>query len=226
MVLALMILAQLTATSNPLFWYLTRDLAIAAYITLTLAVLFGLAISLARVTGERVMWHIQELHYTSATLTGVLMVGHMLTLTLDSYMPFSLTNLLVPLSQPISTLTVDLGVISFYGMLALLLSSWFKKRLPYTVWRTIHYVSFATFVLVTLHGWLTGTDSATAWMPCVYFGSALAVGVLTAARIFSSPQPQKGKAPMVIPISLVIALIVGGIGMLAMFILRNNVPAI
>src|SRR6266700_7813372 len=130
LVLALMIIAQFATSSSPFYWYLTRDLAIAAYFTLTLTVLFGLAISLARVTGERVMWHIQDLHYTFATLTVVLMAGHMITLFLDSYLPFSLANLLLPLNQPsaVNAFTVDRGVISFYGMLALLLSSWLKKR--------------------------------------------------------------------------------------------------
>jgi predicted ferric reductase len=168
------------------------------------------------------MWHIQDLHSTFATLTGVLMVGHMFTLMFDAYMPFSLKNLLLPLSQPTSTLTVDLGVMSFYGMLALLLSSWFKKRFPYSVWRALHYVSFATFILVTLHGWLTGSDSATPWMPSLYFGSVLSVGVLTAARLFISPQPQKGNLPRAIPMSLVLALILGVIGAIAMFIVRHD----
>ena len=219
-----MIIAQITTTSNPFYWYLTRDMAIAAYITLTLSVLFGLAISLSRVTGERVMWHIQDLHYTFATLTGVLIVGHMLTLMLDAYLPFSLTNLLVPLAQPsgVNALTVDLGVISFYGVLALLLSSWLKKRLAYTVWRAIHYVSFGTFILVTIHGWLTGSDSVTTWMISLYFGCTLAVGALIAARIFISPQPQKGKAPKAIPVSLIAAIIIGVLGTIAMFIVHNT----
>jgi methionine sulfoxide reductase heme-binding subunit len=220
-----MIIAQITTTSSPFYWYLTRDMAIAAYLTLTLSVLFGLAISLSRVTGERVMWHIQDLHYTFATLTGVLMIGHMLTLMLDSYLPFSVTNLLIPFSQPsgVNALTVDLGVISFYGMLSLLLSSWFKKRLAYTVWRAIHYVSFGTFILVTIHGWLTGSDSVTTLMVSLYFGCTLAVGALIAARIFISPQTQKGKPPRAIPVSLIAAIIIGVIGTIAMFIVRNTV---
>jgi len=213
-----MIIAQITTSSSPFDWYLTRDLAIAAYFTLTLTVLFGLAISLARVTGERVVWHIQELHYTFATLTGVLMAGHMITLFLDSYLPFSLANLLLPLSQPINTITVDLGVLGFYGMLTLLLSSWLKKRMTYSVWRAIHYVSFATFMLVTVHGWLTGSDSATTLMRSLYFGCTLAVSALMAARIFISPQPHKGNPPRAIPVSLVAALIIGVLGTTAMFI--------
>ncbi len=214
-----MVIAQFTSYSaSPFYWYLTRDMAVTAYITLTLSVLFGLSISLARVTGERVMWHIQDLHYTFATLTGILMVGHMTTLLLDSYISFSIGNLLLPLSQPLDTFTVDLGVVAFYSMVALLLSSWFKKRMTYSVWRIIHYVSFVTFILVTIHGWLTGSDSVTTWMQSLYFGCTLAVGSLIAARIFLSPKPQKGNPPKVIPVSLVIALVIGVIASIAMFI--------
>ena len=216
-----MIIAQIATSSSPFYWYLTRDMAIAAYFTLTLAVLFGLAISLARVTGERVMWHIQELHYTFATLTVVLMAGHMITLLLDTYLPFSIANLLLPLSQPTSTITVDLGVLGFYGMITLIVRSWLKKRMTYSVWRAIHYVSFATFILVTVHGWLTGSDSATPWMRSLYFGCTLAVGALMAARIFISPQPHKGNPPRAIPVSLVAALIIGVIGTTAMFIVAQ-----
>jgi methionine sulfoxide reductase heme-binding subunit len=177
-------------------------MALGAYFTLTLAVLFGLTISLARVTGERVKWHIQDLHYTFATLTCVLMAGHMVTLLFDTYLPFSISNLLLPLNQPTSPITVDLGVLGFYGMITLILSSWLKKRMPYSVWRTIHYISFATFILVTVHGWLTGSDSATIWMRSLYFGCTLAVGALVAARIFISPQPHKGNPPRAIPVSI------------------------
>src|SRR5258708_1230209 len=220
MVFTLMVIAQFATNADPFYWYLTRDLAISAYLALTLTVLFGLAISLARVPAERVIWHIQDLHSTFATLTGVLLVGHMLTLLLDAYLPFSLANLLLPLQQPVHTITVDLGVLSFYGLLSLLLSSWFRKRLPYAVWRIIHYVSFATFLAVTVHGWLTGSDSATIWMQGLYLGCTLAVGVLLAARIFISPQPQKGNSPRAIPVSLLVALLMGGIGMVTVYIMH------
>lgn len=217
-----MIIAQTATSSSPFDWYLTRDMAIAAYLALTLTVLFGLVVSLARVTGERVIWHIQELHSTFATLTGVLIVGHMLTLLLDSYIPFTLTNLLLPLSQPVSTVSVDLGVLSFYGMVTLLLSSWLKQRITYSLWRAIHYVSFATYILVTAHGWLTGSDSVTSWMPSVYFGCSLAVGALVAARIFISPKPHKGTPPQAIPVTLVAAIAIGIVGTIAMLIVRSS----
>jgi predicted ferric reductase len=217
MVYALIALTHLAARDDPFYWYLTRDLAIAAYLTLTLSVLLGLVVSLARVTGDRVMWQIRELHYTLATLTGVLVAGHMLTLALDPYLPFSVTNLLLPLDQPMSPLTVDLGVLGFYSLVALLLTSWLRKRLTYTQWRAIHYVSFTTFVLVTFHGWLTGSDSREYWMKSIYFGCALAVGSLVATRLFISPQPQRAKRPRTLPLSLLMSLLMGLAGTAVMY---------
>lgn len=222
MMIANLMLKEASSSSGLVTWYLTRNMAICSYIALTLTVLLGLTITLARNTGERVVWQLQDLHYTLATLTGVLIIGHMATLYFDTFMQFSLGNLLLPLNQPTDTLTVDLGVIGFYGMVTLLLTSWLKKRMSYTIWRIIHYVSFATFVLVTLHGWLTGTDSATSLMISLYFGCTLAVVSVLAPRLFVSPKPHRGNPPQVVPLSLVIPLILGVVGTLTMFLLLNT----
>jgi len=83
-------------------------------------------------------------------------------------------------------------------------------------------LSFGTFILVTIHGWLTGSDSVTTWMISLYFGCTLAVGALIAARIFISPQPQKGKAPRAIPVPLIAAILIGVLGTIAMFIVHTT----
>ncbi len=218
------LMASTAATSvDPFWWYMTRTFAIGSYVSLTIAVVLGLTRSLARTNGERVSWLIEELHIVVSVLTGVLVLGHLTTLLIDPFIPFQISNFFIPLSQPYSTFAVDLGVLSFYGMGALLLSSWAKRRIPYGLWRTIHYVSFATFILVTIHGWVAGSDSVANWMPAVYFGSSAAVGTLVAMRAFTDPhQRYRGVAePESIPSSLVVAMIIGGISAFAMLLIEN-----
>lgn len=223
MVLATIMVAGATSNADPFFWYLTRMLAIGAYVALSLAVVLGLVISLARTNNERVSWIFEEAHMVFAILAGILTLGHLITLVVDPYLPFAITNLLIPLDQPVSTFAVDLGVLGMYGMLALLLSSWVKKRISYGVWRAIHYASFVAFVLVTLHGWIAGSDSATNWMPALYFGSSLAVATLVGMRFFTEPQPRRRGAAEAqgVPSTLVTALIIGVVGAFAMLIVEN-----
>ena len=180
-------LAATSATANPFLWYVTRAAATSAYITLSVTVIIGLFRSLARVSrlrNTRALWLLDELHPYLAVLTLALVVFHLLSLVFDPLIPFSLFNLLLPFDQPYRPLPVDLGVLALYGLVAVWLSSWVKRRIAYASWRTLHYTSFAAFVLVTIHGILAGSDSGEPWMRVLYLGVSGVVALLILARIF------------------------------------------
>ncbi len=171
------------AADETLLWYLTRTTAVAAYVALTFSVLLGMLRSIARTSGERLSWVVDELHAFIATLAGVLVAGHLLSLRFDPFIPFSTTNLLLPGDQPYRPLAVNIGVFGFYTVGVLLLSSWLRRRISYRLWRGIHYISFLAFALVTIHGWLAGSDATEPWMRAVYGGAIGAVGFVLLMRV-------------------------------------------
>lgn len=175
------------SSADPQMWYLTRALATAAYLMLTISVLLGMFRSIARQNKERLSWVIDELHQVMSTLAMVLVIGHLLTLLVDPFLPFTLSNLLLPFAEPYRPLAVRLGVLAVYGMVALLLSSWARQRIPYGLWRTIHYLSFLAFVLATAHGLLAGSDAGEPWAHAVYAAAASSVIFLLLVRVFSGP---------------------------------------
>lgn len=187
------VLGALAATIDPTPWYLTRMLAISAYLALALSVILGLLRTLARRTRESISWMVDELHQVLATLAGVLVIGHLVTLAKDEFIPFSVKNLLLPGDQPYKPFAVNLGVLALYTLAALLLSSWFKRRLPYGFWRALHFISFATFLLVTLHGWQAGSDVDEPWMRAIYGAASAAVAFLLLMRLFTRA-PKAAKA--------------------------------
>jgi len=179
----------LAATNaNPLMWYLTRTTAMSAYVVLALLVSLGLIQSIARTSHERLPWVVDALHQFLGLLFGVLVVFHLLTLVADPLIPFSVSNILLPRHEPYRPLAVDLGVLALWTMILILVSSWLKRHLPYRFWRLLHFLSFATFVLVTLHGLLAGSDSGQLWMKAIYAGAAAMVGFLTLLRLFPDTQ--------------------------------------
>ncbi len=127
----LLLAHQASSTSDPFFWYVTRTMAVGAYIALTLAVMLGLLKSIGRAVGERVSWRVDELHTFVSVLAGVLVAGHLISLLLDPFLPFSITNLLIPGNQPFKPFAVNIGVFAFYSMVTLLLSSYLKPRISY-----------------------------------------------------------------------------------------------
>jgi predicted ferric reductase len=159
-------------------------MGVAAYVALSLSVILGMLRTVARKASERISWVVDELHQFIATLTGFLVLGHLLALKFDDFLPFSLGNLLLPFAEPYKPFATALGVLAFYGLVALLVSSWLRRRMRYSWWRAIHYVSFLTFLVVTAHGWLVGSDSGEPWMRAVYAGATSAVLFLILVRFF------------------------------------------
>jgi hypothetical protein len=170
---------------SPVLWYVTRAMAVAAYVALMVSVILGMLRTIHRITGERLTWVVDELHQVVATLTGLLMLGHLMALKFDPFLPFSLTNLLLPVDEPFRPLAVILGVFALYAMVVALLSSWLRRHMPYRFWCGLHYVSFAAFALVTAHGWLAGSDAGEPWMRGLYVGGSMAVGFLVLARLLT-----------------------------------------
>lgn len=189
--LRLTLLHALTTASvtsaDPHMWYLTRALATAAYLTLTVSILLGMLRSVARQTKERLSWIVDELHQVLSTLAMILVIGHLLTLLVDPFLPFTLSNLLLPFTEPYRPLAVRFGVLAVYGMVVLLLSSWIRRRIPYRLWRAVHYLSFLAFALATAHGLLAGSDAGEPWARAMYGGAATSVIFLFLVRVFSSP---------------------------------------
>lgn len=177
--------ALAAAASSPTLWYVTRATATAAYVMLSLSVLLGMVRSISRQTGERLTWIVDELHQVVATLALVLVGMHLLSLLLDPFLPFTLTNLLVPLTEPYRPLAARLGVLAVYGMVLVSVSSWLRRRITFGAWRGIHYFSLVTFALATAHGFLAGSDAAEPWMRGLYAGAAGAFVFLLLVRLFA-----------------------------------------
>jgi sulfoxide reductase heme-binding subunit YedZ len=177
-------LSARVAQDAPVLWYLTRTTAVAAYVALTLTVILGMLRAIARTSGERLSWVVDELHFFVASLAGGLIAGHLISLKLDPFIPFTINNLLLPGDQPYRPLATNLGVFAFYTMVVVLVTSWIRALLPYRFWRFLHVFSFVAFGLVTAHGLLAGSDATEPWQRALYGMAVGAVGFLTLLRLF------------------------------------------
>jgi predicted ferric reductase len=192
-------MALAATVSGPTLWYVTRACAVAAYVLLAVSVALGTLRAIARRTGEHLSWLADELHQFIATLAGVLIAAHLVTLVLDTYKPFTVANILLPLDEPYRPFAVVLGVYAFYGMVVLLFSSWLRRRVPHRFWRAIHYLSFLTFALITAHGLLAGSDAQEAWMRGLYAWAAGSVCFAMLVRFVFSRPPKAARAEAVAP---------------------------
>jgi hypothetical protein len=79
-------------------------------------------------------------------------------------------------------LWIAFGIVGAYLALAIWLSEYVRRSLGYTWWHRFHMLAFVVFLLATVHGLGSGSDSSAAWAVALYGGSVLLVAALVLVR--------------------------------------------
>jgi sulfoxide reductase heme-binding subunit YedZ len=149
-------------------WYVVRAGGMVALVLLTVSVVLGITLAGRARMPRWPRFALEDVHGFAGTLAGIFIGLHGAALLVDTYLPFSLANLLVPGTAPYRPLATALGVVGAELLAALALTNRYRKQLPYSVWRRLHYLNFAVWTLALVHGIAAGTDSDTAWGAAVY----------------------------------------------------------
>jgi sulfoxide reductase heme-binding subunit YedZ len=177
-------------------WYFSRSSGVVAYILLAGSTIWGLLLTTKLIKNTIPAALSLAMHNILSWLAIFLAGLHGLALLLDSYYDYSFTNLLVPFTGPYRPGWVGVGIIGFYLMVLTSGSFYLRKRIGQKTWRRLHYLTFAAFLMVTVHGLMAGTDSGNPGMRVIYWGSVLIVLALTSMRIFGSKNqgtPQRSR---------------------------------
>ena len=188
-------------TTSPVDWYAARAAGIVAYLILTVVVLVGLALSGQLRLPHWPKFALTDVHRFGGLLVGVFVSMHIATIALDSYTPFSLTQLLVPFSSHYRPLWTALGIVAAELLAALAVTNTMRAKVPYRWWRRIHILNFAVWGAATVHGIGAGTDTPSTWMTLVYVVSVSRVLTALAWRLIdagSSPGPSSRAAAAVL----------------------------
>jgi predicted ferric reductase len=165
--------------SVQIWWYVTRASGIIAYLLLWFSTILGLAVTSKYLDGMLDRLFTYDFHEFISLLSVGFTLVHVIVLMLDQFMPYSLTQILVPFISPYRPFWVGVGVIAFYIILLVTITFYLRNKIGTRAFRTIHVVSLAGYLGVTLHGYYSGTDTALPSMQILYKVSGLAVLFLT-----------------------------------------------
>jgi DMSO/TMAO reductase YedYZ heme-binding membrane subunit len=161
--------------SSHVWWYVARAGGLVAWGLIVASCAWGLLHAM-RTFGRRPSpsWMLSTHRYLS-TLAIVFVAVHVIALLADSYVQFSVTDVLVPFTSPWHPVAVAWGVIGLYVLVAVEITSLLRARMSPKVWRNVHLLSYVLLALVTIHLLAAGTD-ATDLLPTT---SAVLIGVAT-----------------------------------------------
>lgn len=171
-----------------IWWYLTRSSGFIAWGLSILAIMLGLALA-TRALGPnpRPAW-LLDLHRFVGGLTVLFLAVHLGALVADSYVHFGVADLLVPFASSWRSGAVAWGVVAFWFLIAVELSSLMMRRLPRRTWRAIHLTSYLAAVMATIHALTAGTDADN---PLVIWSVVASVSAATFFLVFRLVLPKR-----------------------------------
>jgi sulfoxide reductase heme-binding subunit YedZ len=170
------------ATANKFYWYMARSAGFTSYCLLSLAVLLGVSTTSAIWDKWKLRKLMTQMHQYAALLVLPFLFFHLWGLYQDASVPFGVFSLLIAFAAKYRPVYTGFGVLTLYGWLLLVITSYVREKMSAKVWRTIHYASFPMFILVTLHGLFTGTDSSRLWAVAIYLIPTILFIVLVMRR--------------------------------------------
>lgn len=175
-------------------WDTTRGLGLTSYLLLFVSMVAGILQSL-KVMPPASRANLAIVHTLSGWLGMLFGLTHGLVLLYDTYVGYSIMEILVPFTAKKSPVVTGMGIIALYIMMLLVISSDLLKRLGKKIWRSVHFLAFPAFILALYHGIALGTDTALPTIKLFYAITGSIVAFLVVIRILVSANSATAAKP-------------------------------
>jgi len=177
-------------------WTIIRAAGVGAYLMLFASVAWGLAATTAPLGKRFSKASASTLHQAMSTVGLALLALHLTALFADTFMPYSIAELTIPMTSEYRPVSVTFGIVAMYAMVFVMVASWLRGRIGTTWWRRTHLLAVPTFALALVHGVFAGTDSQAPWMFWTYVATGLLVLFLVIVRgLTAGYRPERAPRP-------------------------------
>jgi sulfoxide reductase heme-binding subunit YedZ len=161
--------------SSAALWYLSRSTGVVLFALLSLTAILGIVIhSRGRVPGLP-SFAVTALHRNVSLIALVLLVLHVVTAVVDSFVSIGWLALVIPFTSHYEPVWVGLGALSLDLVVAMIATSLVRDRIGRRTWRAVHLTAYAAFPLAAIHSIGAASD--------LQSGALLAFTVLCLAAV-------------------------------------------
>lgn len=165
-------------------WYLSRGTGLVCLLLVTASVVLGLLTSGRRESARWPRFVVVHLHRNLSLLTVLFLVVHVASAIIDPYAGIRWIDAVLPFASSYHPLEVGLGALALDLMVAVIVTSLLRDRVPHRWWRGIHLASYALWPVVVVHGLrLAPYDSSRTWVLVLYVLCGVAVTVALVVRL-------------------------------------------
>ncbi|MBI1378505.1 MAG: ferric reductase [Frankiales bacterium] len=171
---------------NPL-WLATRATGEVSLVLFTLVTIMGVSTTKGWASARWPESVVTLMHRNVSLLSLVFLGVHIATTVVDGYVPIGWVDAVIPFQTSYRTLWIGLGTIAFDLVLAVIVTSLLRRRIPQSLWKGIHWSSYGLWAVAVVHSLGAGTDRLLTRILAALMVAAVAAAV--AAR-FMTPHRQ------------------------------------
>jgi predicted ferric reductase len=168
------------------FWLATRATGEIALVLFSVVTVMGIATTKGWASRRWPESVVTLMHRNVSLLSLVFLAVHIGTTVLDGYVPIGWLDVVIPFRSPYRTLWVGLGTVALDLLIAVIVTSLLRRRIPPRLWKGIHWTSYAMWGVAVAHGLGAGTDRLLtriiAAVMVVLVGAAVGVRFMTPHR--------------------------------------------
>ena len=187
-------------TDGAFLWYLNRATGLVSLLLMTATVVLGVAVQRQVRLPGLPRFGVVGLHRNVSLVSAVLLVVHVVSAVVDSYVSIGWLDTVVPFVSGYEPFWVGLGTLAVDLTALVVVTSLLRGRLPARVWRGVHWTSYALWPLAFLHGLGAGTDLGSGGVLAGALACAAAVAVASTVaatgRLRSRPPLERAPAAL------------------------------
>lgn len=142
--------------SSELLWYTSRATGVASIVLLTLVLVLGTLLSGSRHSPATTTVKMAVHRWLSLGLLAFLAV-HIVTAIAEGYVKIPWLAVVVPFIAGWQPVWVGFGTLAVDLLIATIITSLLRRRLPERLWRALHWLTYALWPLALVHGFALGT---------------------------------------------------------------------
>ncbi|HVX45200.1 MAG TPA: ferric reductase-like transmembrane domain-containing protein [Mycobacteriales bacterium] len=157
-------------------WYVSRATGLIALALFTLAMALGALTSGRAATPGLPRFAVVALHRNASLLSLAFLSVHIGSAVIDSYVSIGWSDSIVSFLSSYQTLWIGLGTVAFDLLLAVLITTAVRTRIPLRLWQVVHRMSYLCWPIALAHTFgLLQSDANWHWILAFDIGCVLVV---------------------------------------------------
>jgi sulfoxide reductase heme-binding subunit YedZ len=146
-------------------WYFSRATGLVSLVLFTGVVVLG-ALGAGRfATRQWPRFTVAALHRNLALTSLVFLAAHIASAILDGYVSLSWLDVVIPFGSDYQPFWVGLGAVAIDLLLAIVVTSLVRTRIPAKAWRAVHWLAYLCWPVALVHGiGMAEDDAAHGWL--------------------------------------------------------------